>query len=228
MRDQSRTHLVFDLDGTLIDSKPSIVYGIQELQRSLALPVSDTAAIRSLIGIPLPDMFLTLGIGGRDYEDLRRVYANAMFEHMHRFMKAFEGVHDVLHHLREQQVPLSIVTSRGRDSYEPCLRIAGIDPSIFVASICRDDCLNHKPHPEPLQKLASILHASIDAVIYVGDALVDVECAIAAGAKAVFATYDADHELPEHLSSQVLGVVSSFDQLLSLKAPIENRSAQQY
>lgn len=209
----------FDLDGTLIDSKPSIVSGIRELMTSLDLPaVKSDGDIRSLIGLPLPDMFVALGVPSGDYEVLRATYSEAMYAHMRQHMRPLPGVIEALNFLHAQRATLAVVTSRGRDSYEPCLQIAGIDPTMFAWSVCRDDTVLHKPHPQPLLKLSTVTGRNVREMIYVGDAPVDMDCAKAAGCFGIYVLCDADHETPQSAEwtlQSMSDIVANYDQFLT-------------
>jgi len=66
--------VAFDLDGTLIDSKPSIVYGLKKLSQSLGLPEPAAYDLRKLIGLPLTDIFTILKIDNLTYETHRSAY----------------------------------------------------------------------------------------------------------------------------------------------------------
>jgi len=137
-----------------------------------------------------------------------------MFEHMHVNLRAFPEINEVIAILKGAGYQLAIVTSRGRDSLGPCLSIAGINESMFDLTIARDDTLTHKPAAEPLLKAIEKFSCLSEQLVYVGDALVDVECAMAAGCHAVYASYDADQKL--ETQHRVLAEINSMYELVSL------------
>ncbi len=193
--------LAFDLDGTLIDSKPSIVHGVQQLWQQLGRASPAAHIVRQLIGRPLPDIFTHLGLGHaeEDYDSLRQIYSEHMFQHMQQHLRPFPGVLDVLSKLQGAGIPMAIVTSRGRDSVEPCLDLCGIEVDLFQVTVAREDSAVHKPSPVPLQLAAAKLGCHTADMLYVGDADVDILCAHAAGSGVAFAAYGADEDLhPTH------------------------------
>jgi pyrophosphatase PpaX len=200
--------IAFDLDGTLIDSKPSIVFGVQELLRHYGLPSADPTEVRQLIGRPLPDIFTHVGLGINDYEHKRRIYSEFMFTHMEKNLRAFPGVVEGLSQLREGNRPIALVTSRGKDSIARCLEISGL-------CIVREDTTEHKPSPAPLLLAMQRLRCAPHQMVYVGDADVDLECARNAGCAAIYATYDADHKITCN-EPHIRGIAESFHDVLRL------------
>lgn len=203
--------VAFDLDGTLIDSKPSIVYGIQQLMEGLGMEAPSGAAVRQLIGMPLPDIFQALNLPGLDYEDLRQRYNIHMYEHMRTHLRAFQGVSDGLQTLKELGLKLALITSRGSDSVVPCLTMSKIDPGLFSLMIAREDTTEHKPSPMPLLLAQEKLACSASRMLYVGDAHVDVASAKGAGSPVIYVTYDSDHVLEGHYADYVAARADTFE-----------------
>lgn len=169
--------VVFDLDGTLVNSLPlvlqSIAHGIEPFA---ARPVTD---IFSKLGGP-PERFIPELV-----DDPRHVReAIERMEIFHRenmhLIEPFDGVHAVLERLQAAGVQTAIWTGRDRASAEPLLashRLA----ALFSVVICGDDLPSNKPDPEGLRAIMARLGVAAAETIFIGDADVDVLGGVACG-----------------------------------------------
>ena len=170
--------IVFDLDGTLIDTIPLIV-------------ASHRHALREVLDRELPDEVLRAGIGrplleqmeAFDRERATELYASfRAFNHASTaaMMGSFAGLDEVLVELSSAGVPLAVATSKGRDAVDLAFRVRPL-PVTLDALVTIDDTDRHKPDPAPIELAIALLGASAAGAAYVGDAVVDIEAAIAAG-----------------------------------------------
>lgn len=180
--------ILFDLDGTLIDSVELIVRSYQHaaalhLGRSL-----ERAAIVRTIGLPLDRTMETLAPGrGATLVAAYREYMHANHDDL---VCAFPGVTDLLHRLRGRGYRLGIVTAKNRPAATLAFRLCGLDALVDV-TICGEDTTHHKPAPDPLLAAAAALAVDPRGCCYIGDAPTDLLAARAAGMPAIAATWGA-------------------------------------
>jgi pyrophosphatase PpaX len=207
--------VVFDLDGTLIDTIPLIV-------------ASHRHAVQTVLGRDFSDDVLRSGIG-RPLIDQMKVFdeaqAQALFDTYRVWNHAntaallgrFDGVDDVLVRLAAAGAKLAVATSKSRDAVDLAF---SIQPPVveFDAIVTVEDSTRHKPHPEPVLTAIAQLGAEPADAVYVGDAPYDIEAALAAGCGAVGVTWgmasravletagaEAVAETPEELAAILLG-----------------------
>jgi HAD superfamily hydrolase (TIGR01549 family) len=170
--------VVFDLDGTLVDSLPLVLQSIAHAIEPFG-PPRPTMEIFSRLGGP-PERFLPALL-----DDLRDV--PAALQRMDAFHRAnahliepFDGANLLLERLRAGGVQLAIWTGRDRESCERLMNAHHLD-GFFGAVICGDDLPTHKPDPEGLRELMRRLGVSAPETLFVGDADVDVLGGVACG-----------------------------------------------
>lgn len=199
--------VVFDWDGTLMDSTPSIVTAIQNACRDLDLPVPPASSASWVIGLSLE-------------EALRRVVPGLAPSMMPRFieryrihyllrdpdLKLFEGIEQLLADLNGQGVRLAVATGKSRVGLDRVIRSAGLQ-GVFEATRCADESFS-KPHPAMLHELMDELMVPPDEVLMIGDTSHDMRMARNAGVHGLGVTYGA-HPLPELLAGEPLHVVDT-------------------
>jgi phosphoglycolate phosphatase len=173
------TTILFDLDGTLIDSTEAILESFAAAYDRLGGPMPSERAIRSRIGEPLGEMFSAFGVARSAVDD----YVNAYKAH-YRLVScektrllpgAEEAVRQAAAFAR-----LGVVTTKtGKYSIE-LLEHLGL-MSFFDVLIGSEDVTRHKPHPEPLLKALAAMGADPRSAWMVGDTPMDIEAAVAAG-----------------------------------------------
>lgn len=174
--------VLYDLDGTLTDSVPLILKSFHMCYMEVLgeVPRSDEN-LTSYIGKPLMEIFT-------DYHDEKT--SKALFDAYLRVnevmlandeLDLFDGVMDSLLKLHENGVRQGIVTSKRSNSAMITLNLKGLT-KIFEQITVLEDTAKHKPDPEPLIYSAERLGITdMKRIIYVGDAVVDYECALNAG-----------------------------------------------
>jgi len=175
--------VIFDLDGTVVDSVDLIVHSFDYAARTvLGLELPRERLIEH-VGRPLREQMALLDEAHAD--ELVTVYRDYNHREHDRMLRLFPGMAELLLRLRAQDTRLGLVTSKSRATTEMAFRLTGID-RLFDATVCADETERHKPHPEPLLRCLELLDsADVDRAVYVGDAPYDLQAARAAGMVAV-------------------------------------------
>ncbi len=172
--------VLFDLDGTLIDSIDLILASYRHTLKAHGFPnVEDGEWLRG-VGRPLR---VQLGAWARDPEELEalvRTYREYNLAHHDRMVRVFEGVPELVRTLRARGHALAVVTSKTREGAHRGLQLAGIQREIEVL-VCADDVVHPKPHPEPVTRAVERLGVEPRRALFVGDSIHDLRAGRAAG-----------------------------------------------
>jgi phosphoglycolate phosphatase len=184
--------IVFDWDGTIIDSAASIVECIRESARDMGLPVPSAERASHVIGLGLHDS-LRMAVPELAAHQYPQFVANYRKHFLERedAMALFPGMREVLFDLSKKHT-LAIATGKSRRGLDRALAATGIGP-LFTASRCADET-HPKPHPAMLLELMDELGVARDGVLMIGDTSHDLEMASAAEVDAVAVTYGAHPE----------------------------------
>ena len=188
--------VLFDLDGTLLDSAPDLVATLNHLRAGLglsALPVDDLRHFVSRGAIGL----IKAGMPPCDDETLaawRSSFLDYYQENSFVHSRPFDGIELVLSELANRDIPWGIVTNKMEFLTHPILEKAGWS-SLVSAVICGDTVEHSKPHPEPVLAACRIMEVDPVNTLMVGDDLRDVEAGKSAGSHTAFVLYGyADQE----------------------------------
>jgi pyrophosphatase PpaX len=207
----SAAAVLFDLDGTLIDTTDLILTScVHTFERHVGSTPSRDALIATF-GRSLPEALREFArdVGLADPEaaadEMLATYRAHNDEHHDALIKEFPGVPAMLDALQRAHRRLGVVTSkregaarRGLDRYDLA--------HYFEVAIFHDDTERHKPDPEPLLAAADKLHLSVQDVVYVGDSVHDVVAGRAAGVRTIaalwgpFARADLERVGPDHVA----------------------------
>lgn len=177
--------ILFDLDGTILDTNDLIIESfIQSLQHVVPAPFGREHIIPSM-GQPLAAQ-IQLFTGLEEVSHLIAAYREINLLLHDDYVKPFPGVQEVLARLHAHGIQIGIVTTKMRLTTERGLRYAGLYDYIMPRGIVTlDDVMNPKPHPEPVRMAVEALGADPAATLMVGDSVVDIEAAEAAGVASV-------------------------------------------
>jgi len=180
---EPRPHLgfdpvVFDLDGTIVDTVELIVESFRY-------------ATSTVLGKVLPDELIIAGVGRPLYaqmESLSGEHAQALYdvyrEYNHRrhdeLIRGYDGIEEVLDALKAAGRRTGIVTSKSRDTTGMAFRAIGLEDRFDVV-VTATDTTEHKPSPVPLRLCLQRLGATAAGSIYVGDSPFDIQAGAAAG-----------------------------------------------
>jgi pyrophosphatase PpaX len=172
--------ILFDLDGTLIDSVRLILDSYHHTLRAHGLPArTDEDWLRGL-GTPLTVQFADWGPDPETLKALIATYRSYNLEHHDRMVTVYPGVIDAVQAIRSAGVRTGLVTSKNRSGALRGLGIAGLGTMMDVL-VCADEVTNPKPHPEPVEKAVKMLGGIARETIYVGDSIHDMQSGRAAG-----------------------------------------------
>lgn len=118
-------HIIFDLDGTLVDSSPGILWSFRATLDEIGLD-AQPEVLRQLIGPPLGDSFRTLGVAESEIDDVVALYREHYAQHGVLEARLYEGVADSLAELVERGVQLSVATAKRIDFAEQMLGALGV------------------------------------------------------------------------------------------------------
>lgn len=175
--------ILFDLDGTILDTNELIIRSyLHALDGYVPVDFSRDHIIPHM-GTPLYEQLQRFS-GLEDVEHLAVKYRAINLELHDQYVKAFEGVNEVLDKLHHAGLKLGVVTTKIRLTTELGLKHVGI-AQFMDAIVTIDDVTNAKPHPEPVQKAVDLLQADKSKTLMVGDSTMDIESGINAGVKTV-------------------------------------------
>jgi phosphoglycolate phosphatase len=182
--------LVFDWDGTVVDSAGHIVDSIQAACHDLGLAVPSTERARYIIGLGLADAmaYLLPDLLPSEYPRLAERYRFHYLAGDHR-VTLFEGVREGLGELHARGFLLGVATGKSRRGLDRALQDSGLEP-FFHLSRCADEGFP-KPHPEMLIYLMDMLGVAPGRTLMIGDTSHDLEMARAAGVTGLAVTYGA-------------------------------------
>jgi pyrophosphatase PpaX len=193
--------VLFDLDGTLIDSAELIMTAFEATVQANLHRTIDRTAILGMWSRPIRERFRALA-PDRD-EVLAQDYLRRYLALHDRYARLFPGVADVLEALRVRGYAMGIVTSKRRATTEAAVSGFHLDRWCTVI-ITDEDVTRHKPDPEPVRAAASLLGVSVAEALMVGDSPLDIAAGHRAGAgtaAALWGTVEASPllaEAPDH------------------------------
>jgi len=186
--------VIFDWDGTLMDSALKIVRCFQAATKDAALPIPDQKQVHDIIGLGLQEAFTALYPEHSD--ELRNTAIEAYRQHfLHRDkteMPLFKGVVTGLEALRRKGMQLAVATGKARRGLDRVLQETRTR-DYFTATRCSDEAIS-KPHPQMLLDLLEMTGVPAHAAVMIGDSEFDMEMARRANMDRVAVTYGAhDH-----------------------------------
>ncbi|MBA4256697.1 MAG: phosphoglycolate phosphatase [Polaromonas sp.] len=183
--------VLFDLDGTLIDSAPDLGAAAEKMRIERGLPPLGLDAYRSMAGAGAKGMMgVAFGLqpDALDYDSFKTEFLNNYQSAMTVHTRAFQGVDELLGALNTNTMPWGIVTNKAERFTLPLVSsMAVLSPSKVVVS--GDTTPHAKPHPEPLFEAARRLGLTPGECLYVGDDERDIVAGRAAGMPTVAALY---------------------------------------
>jgi phosphoglycolate phosphatase len=188
--------IVFDWDGTLMDSTGTIVQCIQAAARDLGLPVPERKVAAYVIGLSLQDA-MAAALPGLDPKLVPRVVERYRYHYLSRDhgLTLFEGVTEMLADLSQRGYFLAVATGKSRVGLNRALHAAQL-ARYFDATRCADETFS-KPHPAMLHEITRELGQEMERTVMIGDTTHDLLMAANAGAASIGVHYGAHdaHEL---------------------------------
>ncbi len=183
--------VLFDLDGTLIDSAPDLAGAANDMRVARGLPLLPYARLRPMVGSGARGMVgRAFGAvpGDAEFESLRDEFLSRYEARMAQETRVFEAMAPVLEHLQLHRLPWGIVTNKATRFSEPLVAAMGLHERAATL-VCGDTTPHAKPHPAPLIEAARRMSLAVADCIYVGDDLRDIQAGRAAGMATVAAAW---------------------------------------
>ena len=206
------THLVFDIDGTLLNTEMAVLHSLQRALQQHGIAQS-LEQLRFALGIPGKDALIRFQLNN-PYQVLREW--DAKFTEFLQEITIFEGVVPLLQALRARGIHLGVVTSKTQVELAQDFDAMGLT-DYFDIIVTADDTVQHKPDAEPMLNYLKRSGAKAAETIYIGDADYDLQCALRAGCDCALAQWGRT-DLPATAPTWILHQVSDVWKLPGLKS----------
>ncbi|MBB3103604.1 N-acetylmuramic acid 6-phosphate phosphatase MupP [Azomonas macrocytogenes] len=200
--------VLFDMDGTLLDTAPDFVAVIQAMRQARNLPALAEQQVRAVVSGGARAMVL----GAFDTDPLSAQFETLRLEFLERYSqhcavksRLFEGMEQLLRDIEHASLRWGVVTNKPVRFAEPIMQQLGL-ASRSAVLICPDHVSKSKPDPEPVLLACSQLGLDPATVLFVGDDLRDVESGRAAGCKTAAVRYGYIHpeDNPNHWGADIV------------------------
>lgn len=183
--------VLFDLDGTLIDTAPDMVAALDKLcteEEQTILPFETVRPAVSNGSAALVKLAFGENIDDERLEYLKNRYLKIYEQNVAVDSRLFEGTQKVFDYLIEHNMNWGVVTNKPGWLTLPLMQALGLDQQA-ACIVSGDSTENRKPHPEPMHHACELAGSSPEECIYVGDARRDIEAGNNAGMKTLIASY---------------------------------------
>lgn len=200
--------VLFDLDGTLLDSAPDFVAVIDAMRAARELPPVEEARIRAVVSGGARAMVLSgfdVDPFSEAFEPLRVEFLQRYLDHCAVHSRLYDGMAEVLGDIEAARLKWGVVTNKHVRFAEPIMRGLGLATRSSVL-ICPDHVSRSKPDPEPVLLACERIGVDPAAVLFVGDDLRDIESGRAAGTRTAAVRYGYIHpdDNPSHWGADVV------------------------
>ena len=209
-------HICFDLDGTLIDSKITIlkstIAALKELNIEASLPEDK---FFTMIGMHFIDIFNEFKIDVPDFNKFISVYKSIYFNFIDDSIP-FPGAAEVLKHFNEKEIKTSLLTTKAQDQADKIIDHFDLRKNLSYV-MGRRNGVAHKPSAEPLLIICDELGIQPTETLMVGDTDLDINCGKNAGALSCGVTYGyrTEENLKEHNPDYLINDISKLKDLIS-------------
>lgn len=208
--------VVFDLDGTIVDSVELIIVSFQHAMREvLGREVTREESV-AYVGRPLREQMMIFS--PEHVDELVASYQEFNHREHDRMLTLYDGILSLLDRLQGSGVKLGLVTSKSRHTTQMAFDLTGIE-GYFDATICADESPGNKPSPDPILLCLKRLEVSPGDAAYVGDSPADIQAARAAGVQAIGVTwgvFDAD-TLAAEKPGRLVHTISELAEVLGIE-----------
>lgn len=200
--------VLFDLDGTLLDTAPDMIATINRMRTARKLPECDYSRLRPYVSHGAAALIregLGVSTDSPEFKSLRQLFLDDYHKHICIETRLFDGMEDVLATLEKASVPWGIVTNKPGGLTHKLLQALKLDSR--AACIVSGDTLEFsKPHPLPLQYACEVINVSPQNTLYIGDAERDIIAGNAAGMTTLVAGfgYISKNDHPEAWRSDAI------------------------
>lgn len=181
------THLIFDWDGTLMDSAAKIVNCMQQAAKLAKVPVPSVESVEHIIGISLmPAIKQLFAVNDAKAEEIKEYYKSVFLLEDKTPCELFCGAADVISELSKYYT-LGVATGKARRGLQRAFDSSGTE-KYFSHSVCADEA-ESKPSPQMLFALLEYWNVSASEAIMIGDTAYDMKMAQACGMKSIAVSY---------------------------------------
>ncbi|WP_325050539.1 HAD-IA family hydrolase [Pseudoalteromonas sp. T1lg75] len=206
--------LIFDWDGTIMDSVPKIVATLQSAARSLSVPEPDPISAKNIIGLSLDTAVATL------FPEHSEFHQALEEQYKHHYLAVdttptplFDDVASTLTALKNKGYALAVATGKSRKGLDRLLVETGL---AHFFDITRTACeAQSKPHPEMLEHILAFYQLSPEQAVMIGDTQIDMQLAANAGVDSIGVTFGV-HTKDELEIFSPKATVNSYRELLAL------------
>ncbi len=207
--------VIFDLDGTLLDTAPDFVLVVNKLLHQYQQPALDSELIRTQVSNgakALVKLAFELEENDPEFEIRREALLDLYLQHIADYTRPFAGIESLINRLVQHQIVWGVATNKPARYTNPLMQALNMQPAPFSV-ICPDHVSRAKPDPESLFLASQQLNCSPDQIIYVGDHLRDIECGKRAGSITIAAAYGYidENDSPESWNADY--IVQSADEI---------------
>ncbi len=204
--------IVFDWDGTLMDSEAKIVNAMQAAIADVAMPFRSREQIKNIIGLGLQEALSALFAGVNEPQSTQLIEA---YRHHFLFadetpMPMFDGVAGLLEALNKQEYWLAVATGKSRQGLDRVLDGCNLR-HYFHVTRCADECFS-KPHPLMMEEIMAFVAVTPNETLMIGDSEYDMLMAKNAGVDALAVSYGV-HEKRRLLDCGALGCLDDIREL---------------
>ena len=187
----TRKLVIFDFDGTLVDTRRLVVTTMRDVLAELGLPVAEEAQCLATIGMPLRQCYsrLVSWLTAEQLDECYDAHQRLFDKNMQTICPTlFPNVETTLKSLKKNDVLLSVASSRSTHSLHDLSHRLGLD-IYFDFMVGAHDVEHHKPHPEAVIKTLASLEVDKDNALVVGDTVLDIAMGRDAGVTTCGVTY---------------------------------------
>jgi len=213
--------VLFDLDGTLIDTAPDMAGALNHIlaeEGLAALPLETVRPHVSRGGLALTRLAFEQIRDESEIEPLRLRFLDYYLHNIAEHSRLFEGYEEVLLTLEQQQIPWGVVTNKPGWLTDPLMMELGLDKRSAI-TISGDTTEQKKPHPLPLITAAEHINTDCEGCLYVGDDPRDIEAGNAANMTTVIALYGYITDDSDFDSWQADTMIKNPEEILQLVNP---------
>ena len=217
MPTHGRIAILFDLDGTLVDTVPFILAAVRHAFQGLARCPSDAEWILG-IGTPLRVQLEQFAERADQVDELLARYRAFWLAEHDRRTRCFPGALETVVRLADRGHAMAVVTAKVEEGAHRTLRLTGLDAHMATV-IGADSCARSKPHPEPVLLALDRLGRPATEAVMVGDSPHDLAAARAAGVRTVAALWGAcardvlEAAGPDHVLEDISGLPALLERL---------------
>lgn len=183
--------MLFDLDGTLIDTAPDMAAALEILcdeEQQTRLPYNEVRPIVSNGSVALVTLAFGDKLNAQTLERLKKRYLEIYQNHLAVHSRLFDEMDELLQQLEKKNIQWGVVTNKPGWLTEPLMQALGLHQRA-TCIVSADSTKNRKPHPEPMFYACKLSNAQPEQCVYVGDARRDIEAGKNAGMKTIIAEY---------------------------------------